>query len=267
MTNQFRMKYPVRYQWVKYFEKVNKTLVFFLLKFYINSDIISKANNFAKKQLEKKMKKIFCLLLTVILSMSLFVACGKKKDDDLQTGSGPVVSEVKEIKGIVDEASTMNTLYLSETNGMIYAISLEGAEVESGGLETGDEITLRYVGELKDTDAVQSVEIKEITIVKAVKQETEKKEEKVDDSGADSEKPAGESKGLIGTIEDGTNSNVFFVSDSTGVIYQFSLAGVVVDSPSGGLNVGDSVEVFYTGAIAATDQLQTGVTISKVVVK
>lgn len=181
------------------------------------------------------------------------------------------------IRGIVVDA-TSSTVTIQVPNGSEFTFGTEGVEISSPkGLLVGDDITIHYVGEFDDSTQVQAVNVTGIFVeaegdastapATSSKPAPAPSTQAPPQSGPDSGLPAGANKEMVATVDKINDDNTFYASDATGVDYRFSLSGVMVESADGTVHEGDTITLYYTGPIESTDNVQSKITISKIVVK
>ena len=238
------------------------------------------------------MKKRRILIVTLIFMLVMAcAACSKPEPapEPAPVAEAPVESDGS-LRGTVVDAS-MSTVTVQVPNGSEFTFGIDGVEVSSPkGLLIGDEITIHYIGSFDDSAQVQSAKVSGIFVeaeaeAKPAPAATTKPAPASTpapkpaptpapapapapvQSGPDSGLPAGASKEMQATVDQVNGDNTIFACDATGVDYRFSLAGVVVESADGSVHEGDTIIIYYTGPIEATDQVQSKITISKIVVK
>ena len=222
-------------------------------------------------------KRLVILVSVIMLLIVSCVACSKP-------AAAPETAPPSDgsIRGIVADA-TSSTVTIQVPNGSEYTFGIEGVEISSPkGLLIGDDITIHYMGEFDDSTQVQAVKVSGIFVeAEAGGKAAPATESKpapstpapstpapsAPQTGPDSGLPAGADKEMVATVDQINGDNTFFASDATGVDYRFSMAGVVIESSDGTVHEGDTISIYYTGPIEATDQVQSKITISKIVVK
>lgn len=198
----------------------------------------------------KKMKMLTAVMLLLSVVM-LFAACSRQSEKLPESGSSfeESSSSEKELAGTVEDA-TMNTVSVRDAGGVLYSFSTEDAIIDSpGGLQIGDAVTVYYTGELDTVTAEQTKATVDRVVVTKVAAA----------NSANSSSSVVEEKELSGTVADVAEGTID-VSDADGVTYQFSTEGVEIEASEDGIQVDDTVTVYYTG------DLQTGASIVKIVV-
>ena len=227
---------------------------------------------YAVERIFQMYKRIVVLVSVIMLLIVSCVACSKP-------AATPETAPPSDgsIRGIVADA-TSSTVTIQVPNGSEFTFGIEGVEISSSkGLLIGDDITIHYMGEFDDSTQVQAVKVSGIFVEAEAagtaapatpsKPAPSKPAPTAPLTGPDSGLPADADKEMVATVDQINGDNTFFASDTTGVDYRFSLAGVVVESSDGTVHEGDTISIYYTGPIEATDKVQSKITISKIVVK
>ena len=238
----------------------------------------------------KKMKMIALVALSLCMILAL-AAC---------TPAAPAPEPVEapaetedNVVGIVGEGGSMHDMYVTDSTGATYLFGIgDDTVVDSGAADIGTEVKVHFEGTLDPSaTGMQTVTVERIELMRAAHEVAAAPapapaaapkpapapapapapkpapEPSQPLTGPDSGLPAGASKEMVATVDQINGDNTFFASDTTGVDYCFSLSGIVVESSDGTVHVGDTISIYYTGPIEATDKVQSKITISKIVVK
>ena len=220
------------------------------------------------------MKKSRILIVVAVMLCTILVFSACKKSEPENTSN----DEAQNIVGVVQDGGSMHDIYITDSTGTTYLFGIgDDTVVDSGAVDVGSEVKIHYLGSLDSAGNMQQVQVQRIELMKAAKETApaastpEPKPAPAPapsepESGADSGLPADASKEMQATVDQVNGDGTFFAADATGVDYCFSLDGVVVDSSSGSVSEGDSITIYYTGPIEATDKVQSKITISKIVV-
>ena len=220
-----------------------------------------------------KKAKILAIVALTLCALLAFAACNKAEPAPAQPAAAPAsTEEVKNLVGIVADGGSMHDLYVEDSTGATYLFGIgDDTTVDSGATDIGSEVKVHYTGALESTDQMQEVEVKRVELMKAAPEAkpapAPAPSSQAPLTGTDSNLPSGASKMMEATVDQINDDNTFYASDATGVDYHFSLEGLVIESADGSVHEGDTISIYYTGSIEATDQVQSKITISKIVVK
>lgn len=151
------------------------------------------------------------------------------------------------VSGTVVDA-TMNTITIETTDGKTFSFGTEDAVVEGeGGILLGAEVTIYFEGTLDESKQQQDVKVGTIEVTKA---------------GGPPQNPNPSVDYIAGTVSDAT-MNSLEIETIYGEKYRFDIDGVPMETAPSGLVLGETVAVYYTGALVKGSGDVQPVTVTK----
>lgn len=195
-------------------------------------------------------------VLTLVLAcLFLLTACGQG-DSSSAPQSTPVpqassaseaepIAEPQEssVEGIITDAA-MNTLTIETDLGTHYSFTTTDVAVEGdGGIVLGSTAVVHYQGQLDETALMQQVEVTRIVVTH-------------------------QGEGVVEGVVSDASMNTLLVTTRDNVSYLFGTQDVDIEVGKYGLIVGDTVQVYYAGALdkSAGKSAAQNVEVEKVVV-